>query len=56
MGITADQAATYLKLSAVLAHEQLLAVELVGALVRDETLENLLFFPNQYQEYFDALH
>jgi ESCRT-II complex subunit VPS36 len=54
-GITADQAAKYLKLSAVLAHEQLLAAELAGALVRDETLESLRFFPNRFQEFVDAL-
>jgi ESCRT-II complex subunit VPS36 len=54
-GITADQAAKYLKLSAVLAHEQLLAAELAGALVRDETLESLSFFPNRFQEFVDAL-
>jgi ESCRT-II complex subunit VPS36 len=54
-GITADQAAKYLKLSAVLAHEQLLAAELQGALVRDETLESLSFFPNRFQEFLDAV-
>jgi ESCRT-II complex subunit VPS36 len=55
-GITADQVAKYLILSAVLAHEQLLAAELTGALVRDETLESLRFFPNRFQEFVDALH
>jgi ESCRT-II complex subunit VPS36 len=55
LGITADHAAKYLKLSAVLAHEQLLAAELAGALVRDETLESLRFFPNRFQEFVDAL-
>ena len=54
-GITADQAAKYLKLSAVLAHEQLLAAELAGALVRDETLESLRFFPHRFQEFVNAL-
>jgi ESCRT-II complex subunit VPS36 len=54
-GITADQAAKYLKLSAVLAHEQLLAAEVAGALVRDETLDSLRFFPNRFQEFVDAL-
>jgi hypothetical protein len=42
--ITVDQAAKYLKLSAVLGHEQLLAAELTGALVRDETLESPVHF------------
>jgi ESCRT-II complex subunit VPS36 len=54
-GITADQAAKYLKLSAVLAHEQLLAAELTGTLVRDETLESLRFFPNRFPDFVDSL-
>jgi hypothetical protein len=54
--ITVDQAAKYLKLSAVLGHEQLLAAEPTGALVRDETLESLRFISNRFQEFVDALH
>jgi ESCRT-II complex subunit VPS36 len=55
-GFTADQVAKHLILSAVLAHEQLLAAEPTGALVRNETLESLRFFPNRFQEFVDALH
>lgn len=39
--------------SAVLATEQLQAVERAGHLVRDETLESIRFYPNRFNEWYN---
>lgn len=50
-GLTELEAARWLKTSALLAHEQLLAAEQMGALVRDATVESVRFYPNRFEEW-----
>lgn len=53
--ITALEASHVLKVSALLAFEQLKEAEQLGYLCRDTTLETTRFFPNQFDYYFDQL-
>jgi ESCRT-II complex subunit VPS36 len=50
-GITDIEASRRLHVSVLLAHEQLLAAERSGYLVRDETTESIRFFPNRFNEW-----
>ena len=50
-GISEMDAARLLQTSALLAHEQLLAAEQMGFLVRDECLEMIRYFPNRFEEW-----
>jgi ESCRT-II complex subunit VPS36 len=50
-GITEIEASRRLHVSVLLAHEQLLAAERSGYLVRDETTESIRFFPNRFNEW-----
>jgi ESCRT-II complex subunit VPS36 len=52
-GVNELEAAKAMNTSALLAHEQLLAAEQVGFLVRDESLETLRFFPNQFEVFYE---
>ena len=54
-GLTSMEAGRLLKISALLAHEQLLAAEQMGYLARDETLESTRFFSNKFHEWSEAL-
>jgi len=54
-GLNELEAARVLQTSALLAHEQLLAAEQMGTLVRDESLEMLRFFPNRFDEWVQAI-
>ena len=47
-GVTEMDAGRALGISILLAHEQVLAAERMGYLVRDETLETIRFFPNKF--------
>ena len=50
-GLHEMDAARLLHTSALLAHEQLLAAEQMGFLVRDESLESVRYFPNRFDEW-----
>jgi ESCRT-II complex subunit VPS36 len=50
-GITEIESSRRLHVSVLLAHEQLLAAERGGYLVRDETTESIRFFPNRFNEW-----
>ena len=49
-GMTALEAGRILKISAMLANEQLLAAEKLGRLCRDVTLEGTRFYRNRFVE------
>jgi ESCRT-II complex subunit VPS36 len=50
-GVTALHVSKALKISAMLANEQLLSAERLGYLCRDVTLEGIRFFPNRFNTY-----
>lgn len=52
-GLTETEASRQCQISALLAHEELLAAERMGILVRDETLESTRFFPNRFEAWAD---
>jgi ESCRT-II complex subunit VPS36 len=53
--VTALLVSRHCHVSAVLALEQLQAAERAGFLVRDETLETIRFYPNEFNAYHDRL-
>jgi len=52
-GVTAIQVSAQFKISLVIANQNLLTAEKLGYLCRDETIDGIRFFPNEFNRYFE---